>query len=56
MSFVTSEKMLLDAKKGGYAVGAFNVENMEMVCFNNPLTLRSCYWSVLLERAEENAK
>ena len=31
MSFVTSEKMLLDAKKGGYAVGAFNVENMEMV-------------------------
>ena len=31
MSFVTSEKMLLDAQKGGYAVGAFNVENMEMV-------------------------
>lgn len=31
MSFVTSEKMLLDAQAGGYAVGAFNVENMEMV-------------------------
>lgn len=31
MPLVTSEKMLLDAKKGGYAVGAFNVENMEMV-------------------------
>lgn len=31
MAFVTSEKMLLDAQKGGYAVGAFNVENMEMV-------------------------
>lgn len=31
MSFVTSEKMLLDAQKGGYAVGAFNVENMEIV-------------------------
>ena len=31
MSFVTSEKLLLDAQKGGYAVGAFNVENMEMV-------------------------
>lgn len=31
MSLVTSKKMLLDAKKGGYAVGAFNVENMEMV-------------------------
>ena len=31
MSFVTSEKMLLDAQMGGYAVGAFNVENMEMV-------------------------
>ena len=31
MPFVTSEKMLLDAQKGGYAVGAFNVENMEMV-------------------------
>lgn len=28
---VTSEKLLLDAQKGGYAVGAFNVENMEMV-------------------------
>lgn len=31
MPFVTSTKMLLDAQKGGYAVGAFNVENMEMV-------------------------
>ena len=31
MPLVTSEKMLLDAKKDGYAVGAFNVENMEMV-------------------------
>lgn len=31
MSFVTSEKMLSDAQRGGYAVGAFNVENMEMV-------------------------
>ena len=28
MPLVTSEKMLLDAQKGGYAVGAFNVENM----------------------------
>ncbi|MBQ7372441.1 MAG: class II fructose-bisphosphate aldolase [Blautia sp.] len=31
MPYVTSEKMLLDAQKGGYAVGAFNAENMEMV-------------------------
>ncbi len=31
MSVVTSKKMLLDAQKGNYAVGAFNVENMEMV-------------------------
>ena len=31
MSLVTSREMLLDAQKGGYAVGAFNVENMEMV-------------------------
>ena len=31
MSLVTSEQMLLDAQKGSYAVGAFNVENMEMV-------------------------
>ncbi len=31
MSFVTSEKMLLDAQRGKYAIGAFNVENMEMV-------------------------
>ena len=30
MPLVTSEKMLSDAQKGGYAVGAFNVENMEM--------------------------
>ncbi len=31
MPLVTSQKMLTDAQKGGYAVGAFNVENMEMV-------------------------
>ena len=31
MPLVTSEKMLLDAQKGGYAIGAFNAENMEMV-------------------------
>ena len=31
MSLVTSEKMLFAAQKDGYAVGAFNVENMEMV-------------------------
>lgn len=31
MPLVTSKKKLLDAQKGGYAVGAFNVENMEMV-------------------------
>ena len=31
MALVTSKQMLLDAQQGGYAVGAFNVENMEMV-------------------------
>ena len=31
MSLVTSKQLLLDAQKGVYAVGAFNVENMEMV-------------------------
>lgn len=31
MPLVTSEKMLMDARKGGYAIGAFNAENMEMV-------------------------
>ena len=31
MSIVTTRKLLLDAQKGGYAIGAFNVENMEMV-------------------------
>ncbi len=31
MPLVTTKQMLLDAQKGGYAVGAFNVENMEMV-------------------------
>lgn len=31
MALVTTKKMLADAQKGGYAIGAFNVENMEMV-------------------------
>lgn len=31
MPLVTSEQMLVNAQKGQYAVGAFNVENMEMV-------------------------
>lgn len=31
MPLVTSEQMLLDAQRGKYAVGAFNVENMEMI-------------------------
>ena len=31
MPLVTSEEMLESARKGGYAVGAFNAENMEMV-------------------------
>lgn len=31
MPYVTSRQMLLDAQRGGYAVGAFNAENMEMV-------------------------
>lgn len=31
MSLVNSKNMLLEAQKGEYAVGAFNVENMEMV-------------------------
>lgn len=31
MALVTSKELLLDAQKKGYAVGAFNVENMEMV-------------------------
>ena len=40
MSFVTSEKMLADAQKGKYAVGAFNAENMEMV---KAITLHNLY-------------
>ena len=31
MALVSSRQLLLDAQKGGYAVGAFNVENVEMV-------------------------
>ena len=31
MPLTTTKEMLLDAQRGGYAVGAFNVENMEMV-------------------------
>ena len=30
MPYVTSEEMLKNAQKGRYAIGAFNVENMEM--------------------------
>ena len=30
MPLRTTKKMLLDAQKGGYAIGAFNIENMEM--------------------------
>ena len=31
MALVTTKQMLLNAQAEGYAVGAFNVENMEMV-------------------------
>ena len=31
MALVTTKEMLLKAQEGKYAVGAFNVENMEMV-------------------------
>ena len=31
MPLVTCEKMLLDAQRGKYAIGAFNAENMEMM-------------------------
>lgn len=31
MAFVTTDRMLASANEGGYAIGAFNVENMEMV-------------------------
>lgn len=31
MAFVNSRQLLLDAQSHGYAVGAFNVENMEMI-------------------------
>ena len=31
MSYVSSKELLLDAQKNHYAVGAFNVENMEMM-------------------------
>lgn len=31
MAFVTTKELLLNAQKEGYAIGAFNVENMEMI-------------------------
>lgn len=31
MAFVTTERMMAEADKNSYAIGAFNVENMEMV-------------------------
>ena len=30
MALVNTKKMLIEAKNGKYAVGAFNIENMEM--------------------------
>ena len=30
MPLISSKQMLLDAQNGGYAIGAFNIENMEM--------------------------
>ena len=31
MALVTTKKMFEDAYKGGYAIGAFNVNNMEII-------------------------
>ena len=31
MALVTTRELFADAQKNGYAIGAFNVENMEMV-------------------------
>ena len=51
MPLVTTKKMFEDAYKGGYAVGAFNVNNMEMIqaiveaaneC-KSPVILQMCY-------------
>lgn len=67
MALVTTKKMLEDAQKGGYAVGAFNVENMEMVMavvesaqeMNSPVILQTTPSTVKyasLEYYYENAK
>jgi predicted Zn-dependent peptidase len=46
MPLVTSKELMLDAQKNHYAIGAFNVENMEMVqarlClgYTTPITIR----------------
>ncbi|MBO4220253.1 MAG: class II fructose-bisphosphate aldolase, partial [Clostridia bacterium] len=31
MPYVNAKQMILDAREGGYAVPAFNAENLEMV-------------------------
>ena len=47
MALVTSKKMFEQAYKNGYAIGAFNVNNMEIVqgiteaCKTPPLSCRS---------------
>ena len=41
MPLVTSEEMLSKAQEGGYAVGAFNAENMEMVKGDHPGSRRT---------------
>ena len=35
MPLVTSKEMLLKAQKGGYAVGAFNAENMDCLLYTS---------------------
>ena len=41
MAFVTSHEMLRDAQRRGYAVGAFNIENMEMAQWLSSLGLNA---------------
>ena len=55
MPLVTTNEMLKKAQAGHYAVGAFNVENMEMVMavmeaaeeLKSPVIMQtSCYWII----------
>ena len=53
MSIVTSQEMFAKAYAGGYAIGAFNVNNMEIIQGITEAA-KECNAPVILQGEEEN--